>query len=353
MAYLRREAERTAAMNGRRCLTLVTAAGLLVSCTRQTTPASPTATSSPLDASPEVATPAPIATAGAMLGSPVDVATLTGRIVFSGGTDDVWMVNADGSGLIQLTANTAQDFDPSVSSDGRRIAFRSDRDGNNEIYVMEMDGSHQHDVSRDDADDWGPAWSPDGRVVWNCARHVPVGFRACVANTVGDDLRILPIDRYVEYPAWSPDGSRIAFMSQQPGASGNDPNYDIFVVNVDGSGLRQLTDAPGEEGFPSWSPDGTRIAFSSTRDDCSNSDGPDCRTTGDVGPYQTIYVMNADGADQHRLSLQLGMFVDWSPDGRYVVFSPGLNVIRPDGSGLTTIQTGASAAEAEFADWGR
>src|SRR2546422_10190515 len=93
-------------------------------------------------------------------------------------------------------------------------------------------------------------------------------------------------------------------MSQQPGAHGSDPNYDIFVMNPDGSGVEQLTDAPGEDGFPSWSPDGTKIAYSTTRDDCSNSTAADCRTTGDIGPYQTIYVMNADGSDQHRLSLQ-------------------------------------------------
>jgi TolB protein len=139
-------------------------------------------------------------------------------------------------------------------------------------------------------------------------------------------------------------------MSQEAGASGNDPNYDIFVVNVDGSDLTQLTDTPGEDGFPSWSPDGSKIAFSSTRDDCSNSDAADCRTTGDIGPYDTVYVMNADGSDQRRLTLQFGMFVDWSPDGQYLVFSPGLNVIRPGGTGLARIP--GVVGEIQFADWG-
>jgi Tol biopolymer transport system component len=74
-------------------------------------------------------------------------------------------------------------------------------------------------------------------------------------------------------------------MSQEADASGNDPNYNIYVMHADGSGLRQLTDAPGEDGFPSWSPDGTKIAFTSTRDDCSNTDAGGCRTTGDIGPY--------------------------------------------------------------------
>jgi Tol biopolymer transport system component len=293
--------------------------------------------------------PSVVSTAGETIGAPIDISTLAGYIVFSSGIDDVWVIGADGSGPKRLTTDPAHDFDPSLSPDGQSIAFRSERDGNNEVYVMNADGSDQHAVSPDQADDWGPAWSPDGRVVWNCARDLTVGFHACVANPDGSGLHVIPNDRYFEYGTWSPDGSKIAFMSQQPDARGNDPNYDIYVMNADGSGLTQLTDAPGEDGFPSWSPDGTKIAFSSTRDDCSHSDATECRTTGDIGPYQTIYIMNANGSDQHRLSLQLGMFVDWSPDGQYLVFSPGLNVIRPDGTGLTQIP---AAGEIEFADWG-
>jgi len=271
--------------------------------------------------------------------------------VFSNGTNDIWMVRANGSGLKRLTTNGREDFDPAWSPDGRQIAFRSMRDGNNEVYVMSANGSRQRNVSRDGADDWGPAWISSGQMLWNCARELSRGFHACLANPDGSGLHVIPNDVYVEYPSASPDGTRIAFMSQQPDAHGNDPNYDIFVMNVDGSGLKELTHTPGEDGFPSWSPDGTKIAFSTTRDDCSNSKAADCRTTGDIGPYETIWVMNADGSNQHRLSLQLGMLVDWSPDGRYLVFSPGLNIIRPDGSGLVSLHP-STPGGAEFPDWG-
>src|SRR5205823_11059967 len=90
-----------------------------------------------------------------------------------------------------------------------------------------------------------------------------------------------------EYPAWSRDGRRLAFMSAEPGASGGDPNYDVFVVGRNGNGLRRLTDWPGEDGWPTWSPDGQWIAFSSTQ---ATSNG-----------HFLLYLMRSDGPDKHLL----------------------------------------------------
>jgi TolB protein len=200
--------------------------------------------------------------------------------------------------------------------------------------------------------DWGPAWSPDGsEIAFNSDRDTPGRLRGFVMDPEGGAVRRIGGDIWVEYPAWSPDGSELAFMAQTPEGT---QNYEIFVMGSDGTNVRRLTDSPGDDGWPSWSPDGTRILFSSIRDDCAYSDAPDCKTTGDIGPYHTLYVMNADGSDQTRISDAFGQIADWSPDGRFIVFEDfagreGLNVIRIDGSGLTTIPIRAS--NAGFPDW--
>jgi TolB protein len=321
------------------------------------TAAKPSSTPPPLTGTRQAISPS---TAGAPspAGPGIDVSSLKGRIVFSTGpphAEDVYLIDADGSGLRRLTADPHADFDPALSPDGKQIAYRHQdgEDSSTEVFVMNGDGSGAHNVSHQKEADWGPSWSPDGkRVLWNCQRDLTVGFQACVANPDGSALKTIRPQAWVEYPAWSPDGTKIAFMGQEAGASGDDPNYDIFVMNADGSGVRPLTDAPGSDGWPAWSPDGTRIAFSTTRNDCGNSDAPDCRSSGDIGPFHELWVMNADGSDQHRLSASFGQFSSWSPDGSFIVFSPGLTVIRPDGTGQASIQVTGVGGEIEFANWG-
>lgn len=204
----------------------------------------------------------------------------------------------------QARADRRTTSTPAWSPDGRMIAFRSERDGNNEVYVMESDGSGQHDVSRDPNHNWGPTWSPTGTGAVELRPRADRRVHACVARPDGSNQHRIRLDRYFEYGAWSPDGARIAFMSQEADASGNDPDYNIYVVNADGTGLRQLTDALGVDGFPSWSPDGIRIAFTSTRDDCANTDARGCRTTGRHRAVQHRVCDNADGSHQRRVSMQ-------------------------------------------------
>ena len=263
------------------------------------TAVSPVPTRSPVDSREQV-----------LVGKPIDTATLTGRIVLSS-DDDLFTANADGSDPGQITNRAGPEFDAAWSPDGSRIAYRDSRQGINaddEIYVVNADGTGARDLTNDPGNDWGPDWSPDGRtIVFNSDRDgLPMG--GFLVDPDGTHLRRIPTDAYVEYPSWSPDGTRIAFMG---GTSASE--YDIWVVDVDGTHLRQLTDSPGPDGWPAWSPDGTRIAFTSVRDDCSRSDAADCRTTGDIGPHHDVWVVNVDGTGLARVTPEFGQFVAWSP----------------------------------------
>jgi TolB protein len=288
-------------------------------------------------------------------GAPIDVSSLEGTIAFSSGTDDVWIADADGSDARRLTNSGAMEFDPTLSPDGSRIAYRhqSGDDGSTEIYAIGADGADVSRLTRNRVADWGPDWSPDGRrIVWNSAAGTEgFGFLGTTMRPDGSDVRRLS-KRYVEYPAWSPDGTKIAFMAQEPGASGSDPDYDVFVMNADGSHVRRLTTTPGEDGWPAWSPDGSQIVFSSSRDDCSHSDAPDCRTTGDIGPWEDPWIMDADGTNGRRVTPAFGQFFAWSPDGRTILVSGAstLYVVRPDGSGKADIPI-QGVPHPLFPDW--
>jgi len=279
-----------------------------------------------------------------------DGSALTGRIVFDN-SEDIFVINADGTGLAQLTHNPGPEFDPMWSPNGSRIVYRDSRRGvnhNDEIYVMNPDGSAQINLSRNPANDWGPAWSPDGkRIAFNSDRSggPPQLF---VMNADGSGITRLT-DREGEYPTWSPDGTMIAFMSSEP-------EYHIYRINADGTLPMRLSSGPGDDGWPVWSPDGTRIAFTSQRTDCRYASRPNCKTTGDIGPYQDIWTMNPDGTEQRRTTEIFGQFSGWSPNGRYLIFNSfgGLFLTNPftgDTHTARRLPIQGVAGDLLFADW--
>jgi TolB protein len=210
-----------------------------------------------------------------------------------------------------------------ASSLGGLIAFYSGRDGNTEIYTMNPDGSNQRRLTSNQFGDDSPAWSPDGsQIAFLSDREDPQTgkcFPNCftqvyVMNADGSNERkLVSTDFAALHPDWHPDGTKLSFDSES-NLQGN-----VYVLNADGSGLRVLI----EDGFwADWSPDGAQIVFASSRD-------------GSV----ELYVANADGSNQTRLTNNstLDVFPVWSPDGRRIAFTEverrQIYVISADGSG--------------------
>jgi Tol biopolymer transport system component len=165
--------------------------------------------------------------------------------------DDIYRINADGSGLRRLTSRAGEEFDPAWSADGTNVVYRDSRRGINnddEIFVMTASGSQQRDLTNDPANDWGPAWSPVGTMIAFSSDREGIPQVYVMQSDGSRQTRLTDIEG--EYPAWSADGTKIAFMSDVgPSGPGGAPGYEIFVMNADGSALQGLTHAPGEDGW--------------------------------------------------------------------------------------------------------
>lgn len=199
------------------------------------------------------------------------------------GPGELKVLSADGSGNIR---HLGEGVDPAWSPDGSRIAFTSYRSGNSEIYLINPDGSGTVQLTDDPADDTSPAWSPDGRHIV----FVRDG-EIFVMNADGSDARSL--GQTGGAPAWSPDGTRIAFDRLVSA----DWRWDIWVMSSDGSDPRNVTNnAPLITSYgPTWSPDSRRIAFAHARTEeepyqiyVINADGSGMMHLGPDNPSQGL-----------------------------------------------------------------
>jgi Tol biopolymer transport system component len=192
------------------------------------------------------------------------------RIVFSsnrGRSRDLWIMEADGGGLRRLTRNRgtrAQDSAPTISPDGRRLAFARRLRGNQEIYVMNLDGTGLRRLTRFPGIDFDPAWSPDGTQIafWRALRRARRTVHQVFAiDADGTNLRQLTWGASSDAPSWSPDGSKIAF-TRTARARG-----DIWTMRADGTGQQRVTGGVPHDDDSVWAPDGSAIAFSSDRNE--------------------------------------------------------------------------------------
>ncbi len=190
-------------------------------------------------------------------------------------------MNADGTGVRQLTAQETPEVEPAWSPDGSRLAFTSTGNGDREIYVMNADGTDQRRLT-DDLGVYGgkASWSPDGQqITYQADDRTGYNGGIFAMNADGSGQHRLPSVSNLWHcgPAWSPDGQQVAFG----GVIGGSQGY-LYVMNLDGSGQQQLTQFTASAAScmdATWAPDGDTIAFWSELDGA-----PD------------IYVIGTDGS---------------------------------------------------------
>jgi Tol biopolymer transport system component len=218
------------------------------------------------------------------------------------GAPGIYIMNADGSD--QRMLSDEYDTHPDWSPDGKKIAFSTRRSDVVAIYSIDLASMDVQQLTNTDRSPSAPDWSPDGKqlaIVYNPA-HPGIDYELYLMSSAGGSFRQLTDSTGYQThasPDWSPEGRRISFAADLEG------NYDIYLMDPDGSNVEKLTSHVADDRSPAWSPNGHRIAFETYRD----------------GDWE-IYVMNADGSNLQRISNSPAkdLWPTWSPDGERIAF---------------------------------
>lgn len=266
-------------------------------------------------------------------------------------TSDLYLQRIDGSAVTQLTNDPGNDVMPTFSSDGRRIAFASDRSGNWDIYVMDIDGGQATQISDSVSHDLHPSFSPDGRQLVYCT----FGQQSGQWELVLVDLENPATKRFVGYglfPKWSPKGDRIVFQRARERGTRWFSIWTIDVVNGEARRPTEIAASTNAAAItPRWSPDGEYVVFCTVFDPQQAERGR---------PRQAdVWVTRADG--RARANLTNSPFANlqpvWAKDGSiYFVSNRGRGTVdniwslRPDRALAAMRGTPVTTANAKLAE---
>lgn len=278
----------------------------------------------------------------------------------------LFIANGDGTGERVLLPSSGMDYSPSLSADGRWVVFTSQSDGSADIYRVRPDGTGMERLTDDPAFDDQAVLSPDGKSLAFVSTRGTGRARLWVMDMASRRARLLTPGEGGNFrPAWSPDGTWIAFSSDRGSHAGHVPgqfeklqSLAVYVIHPDGSGLRQITRGRGVAGSPRWSADGKRIFYYETTEvgayhaetgdeaggrteivsvDISTggfkqyTSGDGVRVTPQPLPGNALgYLVNLNGSRVIRVQHADGTFVEsepgliqgpsWTADGKYVVY---------------------------------
>ena len=240
----------------------------------------------------------------------------TAKIVFASNLNvkakdgsDIYIMNPDGTGRVNLTRHNAKDSEPAWSPSGRHILFTSDRDGGNDIYRMNADGTNVRRIFKKWAKRSNPTWSPDGRQIAYFREDEQAIY---IADIDGANEKRLANGWH---PTWAPDGTEIAFVSLADG-------LDIRVIDLKNRSERVLVPMEGAILHePVWSPDGTKIAFN--RVNFLLIIFKVLVNAKDNQPTQTIDIVNSDGTEIRSIVVDGSQVSDpaWSPQSDALIYS--------------------------------
>ncbi len=203
---------------------------------------------------------------------------------------DIFVTDLKTGKLTQLTKTPGYDAEATISPDGKRAVFTSVRDGDLELYSMKLDGTDVRRLTNEPGYDGGAFYSPDSKMIVYRANHPdtpeslekyktllgegliePRALEIWVMNADGSGKRQVTSNGKANFaPYFLPDGKRIVFSSNMDDPKGR--NFDIYVINVDGTGLERVTFNETFDGFPMFSPDGKYLVFASNRNDAKQGD---------------------------------------------------------------------------------